>query len=246
MYGFYTPLILLHAYCIYHAYRNNATPRWYWLILLLPVIGCVMYLIHILMGRSAISIPGETSVEAAVSNYHIGQLENAVEFNDSISNKEALADAYVDAGRYTDAIPLYQSCLQGFMADDPPISMKLLYAYFMIDNYQEAIKLGDVLEGSRVFRNSDERLAYAWALYYEKDIERSHVVFADMDRAFTNYLQRFEYCKFLLETGKPDAAKEKLSELLQEFEQMKDTERRQKRSIQRDIKTLHETLVSPA
>lgn len=246
MYGLYTPIILLHAYCVYHAYRNNARQRWFWLILLLPVVGCVMYLVHTLMGSRISSIPGEQSVEEVVSNYRIEQLKNAVEFNDSVKNKEALADAYVEVGCYTDAIPLYQSCLEGFMADDPAVSMKLLYAYFMIDNYTETISLGEKLDGTKAFRDSDERLAYAWALFYEGHIDRSQVVFADMDRSFTNYLQRFEYCKFLVETGKSDAAKQKLSELLAEFEQMKDSERRHKRSIQRDIKSLHETLVSPA
>ncbi len=242
----YISLTLLYAYCVYHAYKTSAEQRWYWLILFLPVVGCVLYLAQVFANQSTADIPNDNLRESTVSTHRIGQLESAVEFNDSVTNKEALADAYIDVRRYKDAVPLYVSCLQGFMAGDPAISMKLLYAYFMDGNYAEAVELGNLLKSEKGFRDSEARLAYAWALYRRGDKQKAEAAFVDMDRSFTNYHHRFEYSKFLVETASPTAAKAKLSELLEEFDQMKDTERRQTRSIQRDIKMLHETLVSPA
>lgn len=246
MYGLYTPVLLLQAFCVYHAYRNNAEPRWYWVILLLPLVGSIIYLIYCLGNRSTFKTITANVKENAGSNYRITELEKAVEFTDSVTNKENLADAYMEAGRYRDAIPLYVSCLQGFMADDPALRMKLLYACFMDGDYPEAIRLGQELESEKIFKNAEERLAYAWSLYHHGDHAAAERVFQDVDRTFTNYLHRFEYCKFLIRTNKRDAAKEKLSELLQEFEQMQDGERRQKRSIQHDIRALYEHLAAPA
>lgn len=246
MYGLYTPVLLFQAFCIYHAYRNNAGPRWYLLILLIPLIGSVIYLYYNLNDPATVRSLRESLKEVVVSNYHIEQLEKALAFSETHTNRMNLADAYVGAGRYKDAIPLYHACLQGFMTDDPPIRIKLLHAYFMNDQYAEAVKLGDELEALKEFRNAEQRLAYAWALYHLGEMERAEEVFRDMDRSFTNYLQRFEYCKFLVRTEKQDKAKEKLSELLDEFEQMQDSERSHSRSSQRDVRALYEDLMRPA
>ena len=246
MYGLYTPVLLFQAFCVYHAYRKNADQRWYWLILLVPLIGSVIYLYYNLSDPATIKSLREGLKEVVVSNYRIEQLEKALAFSESHTNRVNLADAYVDVGRYKDAIPLYHACLQGFMVDDPPIRIKLLSAYFMNDQYAEAVKMGDELESLREFREAEQRLAYAWALFHLGEPERADQVFQDMDRSFTNYLQRFEYCKFLVRTEKQDTAKAKLSELLAEFEQMQDSERRHSRSSQRDVRALYEDLMRPA
>lgn len=243
MYGIYTPVVLLHAYCIYHAYRNNAQRRWYWLIILFPLIGCIIYLIHAINHKARLDmIMDENIREAILANSRLEELEKAVEINDSVTNKVNLADEYVESGRYKDAISLYTSCLAGFMADDPGIRMKLLYTQFMDDNYAETVKLGDGLDGERIFRDSEERIAYAWASYHEGDVQKAERVFRDMDRSYTNYLHRLEYSKFLANTDRPEPARQKLMELLEEFDQMQETERRHNRPIHRDAKELYETL----
>lgn len=241
MFGIYTPVLILQALCFYHAYRRNAGQRWYWLIVLFPLVGCILYVVHTVANRSEAN---ELGSDAVVSNRKVEELEKECAFSDSVANRISLADAYVEVGRYRDAIDLYSACLQGFMEGDPGLRMKLLQAYFMADNFTEAVRLGDGLQSEKSFRSSEARLAYAWALYHSGDAERADCVFRDMDHTFTNYVQRLEYCKFLVRTSRPDAAKAKLSELLDEFEQMQDFERRHKKPIQREIKTLYETLAT--
>jgi hypothetical protein len=215
MYGIYTPVVLLHAYCIYHAYRNNAQRRWYWLIILFPLIGCIIYLIHAINHKARLDmIMDENIREAILANSRLEELEKAVEINDSVTNKVNLADEYVESGRYKDAISLYA----------------------------ETVKLGDGLDGERIFRDSEERIAYAWASYHEGDVQKAERVFRDMDRSYTNYLHRLEYSKFLANTDRPEPARQKLMELLEEFDQMQETERRHNRPIHRDAKELYETL----
>jgi hypothetical protein len=243
MYGFYTPVLLLQAFCVFHAYRSNAEQRWYWLIIFFPLIGCVIYLFHNFYNRNTVSSITEGVKEVVNSNYRIEQLEKALRFSDNVTNKINLADAYVTYGRYKDAIDLYRDCLKGFMADDPPLRMKLLRTCFLNGDYPEAISLGRELEKEKNFKNADERVAYAWSLFFNNELENAAAVFRDMDKSFTNYYQRMEHAKFLLKMDRIDEAKSKLTDLMDEFEHMKGPEKRLKRNTIREVRDMYSNLV---
>lgn len=241
MYSLYTPIFALQAFCVYHAYRNNAEQRWYWLIIFFPLVGCIIYLIHNLGHRSTINTLKENVKEVVISNYRVEQLEKALRFNPSLKNKLNFADACVEIGRYQDAIALYSDCLQGFMADDPFIQIKLLKAHFVSEDYPKVVECGEKLAAEKVFRDSEERVAYAWSLHLTGNNDEAEKTFEDMDRSFTNYFNRFEYCKFLLKRNQADLAKEKLNNLLEEFDQMQSSERSLKKNILRDVRDLYAT-----
>lgn len=239
MFGFYVPILLLQAFCIYHAYRNNAEQRWFWLIVLFPFIGSLVYLVHHFNNRTTLDTLKENVKEVVSSNYRLEQLEKALRFSDNLQNKLNLADAYTELGRYDKAIDLYSDCLQGFMADDPGIRLKLLNVYYLNGNYEAAVECGNNLVSEKRFKNSEGRVAYAWSLFHTGKTVQAERVFEDMDTSFTNYYHRLEYCKFLLKTEKSDSAKEKLTSLLQEFEQMQGGERRLKKEVFRELKDLY-------
>jgi len=239
MYGYYTPIFLFQAFCIYHAYRNNAEQRWYWLILFFPLIGCIIYFIHSFNNRDTIESLKENVKHAVNSNYKIEQLEKALRFSENLQNKLNLANAYVEFDRHQDAIPLYSDCLQGFMSEDPFMRMKLMYAHFMSGDYNTAVECGNALESEKAFKGSEERVAYAWALFHSGNRDKAEKVFSDMDKSFTNYYHRLEYCKFLLQLDQPTVAKDKFNILLEEYEQMQATERRLKKNIFREVRDLY-------
>jgi hypothetical protein len=244
MYGLYTPVLLLQAFCVYHAYRNNAEQRWFWFILIFPGVGCAFYLFHHFNSRSSLNTLTEGVKGVINSNYRVEQLEKALRFSDNMKNREALADAYMTCERYNDAITLYQDSLVGFMAEDPALRMKLLYAHFLNQDYTQTISLGKNLDTDKTFRYSSQRLAYAWALHYDGQTETSEKVFQDMDKTFTNYQHRMEYCKFLLHTGRQEDLKTMLTHLLEEFEHMREPERRINRDIIRETRELYSTQVA--
>src|SRR5690348_3670026 len=226
MFGLYTPLLILQAICIYHAYRNNAEQKWYWFILLFPLVGCAIYLYHHFYNRNTVQTIAEGVKVVVNSNYRVEQLEKAVRFNENITNKTNLADEYVKLGRYLDAIPLYKDCLNGFMSEDPDLKMKLLHSHFLNKDFDAVIACGDELEREKDFKNSEARVVYAWALHYQGNTEQAQKVFEDMNKTFTNYRHRLEYGKFLKETNQLELLKNILSELSEEFNHMKGTERR--------------------
>jgi len=243
MLGLFTPILLLQAFCVYHAYRNNVEQRWYWLILFLPLFGCIIYLVQNFNSASTIKSLEENVKAAVISNYKTEQMEKALRFSDSVRNKINLADEYVSIGRYVEAIQLYESSLQGFMSDDPSLKMKLLNAHFMNEDYGAAVQFGDNLKSETVFRNSEVRVTYAWSIYQTGQAALAETIFADMDKSFSNYYHRLEYCKFLIKTGKMELAKEKLTELMQEFDHVKGPERRLNRETFSQVKDLHASYV---
>lgn len=244
MIGFYTPIVLLQAFCLYHAYNNNAEHRWYWFILIFPGFGCALYLFHHFSNRKSINTLAESVKGVVNNNYRIEQLEKAYRFSDNLANQISLADAYVDYKRYDEAIKLYQASLTGFMSDDPSLRMKLLQAHFLNGNHADAIILGNDLEGEKVFRNAEQRLAYAWALHYDKKTETAEKIFLDMAKPFTNYKHRIEFCKFLLDTGKKEQFKTLLSEIIEEFDHVRGPERRLYRGLISEARSLYSTHVA--
>jgi hypothetical protein len=244
MLGFYTPILLLQAICVYLAYRNNAENRWYWFIMLFPGIGCGFYLFHHYYNRQNIGKISEGVKSVINSNYKIDQLEKAHAFSDSYTTRINLADAYVEFGRYDEAIKLIQDSLMGFMADDPFLFMKLLHANYLNSNFSEVISLGERLESNKDFKNSETRLEYAWALHYSGKTERAEQLFQSMDKTFTNYSHRKEYCKFLLETGRTEDLKSKVAEIVDEFDHMRGPERKIYRDVIREIQSLQNIQVT--
>jgi hypothetical protein len=238
----YTPVFMLQAVTLYLAYRNNAEQRWYWFIIFFPGLGSLLYLFDQYYSQRNISSFTETVKEVVNSNYKTEQLEKAQRFSDNTINKLNLADAYMEIGRYADAINLYQSTLTGFMEDDPGVRMKLLNALFMAKNYDQVIMLGEKLESEKTFKNAEPRISYAWALHYEGKPEAAEKVFQDMNKPFTNFKHRVEYCAFLSESSRKEEANVLLQELLEEFENMRGPERKLHRDANRNARNLYTSI----
>ena len=238
MIGLYTPLFILQAFCIYHAYRNNVEQRWYWFIIFFPGVGCALYLYHSFYNRNNLRKLTEGVKDVVNTNYRIEKLERAVQFSDSITNKINLADAYVSYARYQDAIALYESCLTGYMADDPVVRMKILRAFYGNQNFDRVVAMGDALGDDKEFKNAEQRIDYAWSLYRTGETGRAKSVFHDMNRSYTNYKHRVECCRFLVDAGETPEARELLTVLVQELDHMKGPERRLYRNVIREIREL--------
>ena len=238
MIGYYTPVLILQAFCLYHAYRNNSMQTWFWLILFLPGIGCAIYLYHHFYNRSNMETLAEGVKNVVNTNYRLEQLERAHRLSDNITTKTNLASAYTTYGRYDDAITLYKECLNGFMADDPGLQTKLMQTYFLKKEYNEVIGLGQNLLGDKEFRKSEERVSYAWALYYNGNTNDAEKEFQDMDKSSANHWKRMEYAKFLLLTGKKENALDKLNTLLEEFDLMRGGERKVNGATIREVRDL--------
>jgi len=235
------PLVILQGFCLYHAYRNNSDQKWYYLIMLIPLIGCILYLYHHFYSRHNVLEAAEEIKGIVNSNYELEKLETNLKFSNSITNKTRLADKYLEFKRYKDAAELYESALL-VDDDDPYLLMKLVDTHFEDKNYGEVVKYGNKVKNHRDFEDSEERICLAWSLFHIGEIEKSEEHFKDMDSKFTNYLHRTQYALFLEKSNRKDKGLEKLREMLIEYEQLSAYERSNKRDIIRIVKNTYQEM----
>ena len=151
-----------------------------------------------------------------------------------------LADEHSAVGNYERS--LYKSCLVGMYKDDPSLLKKLVRTYYQNKEYLAAIELGRQVIDDPLFIKSEERIAFAWSLYFHHEVEEAEENFKAMDLRFSNYLHRLEYARFLNMTHRPIESKQKLDELLEEIEAMDKHEQRLKKEIRGQIKQYYREL----
>lgn len=238
MLGYFTPVLILQALCLYHAYKNNNQQKWYWLILFFPFFGCLIYLYENFYSKRLISNLSEGVKALGNTNHRVEQLERQVKFNDSFTNKVNLADAYMRVQRYEEAVNLYKGCLEGFMAEDPVLLMKLLSAYYQIGDYKKVIFIGEKLLSNKTFKNAEERIALAWSYFFDNQQSVAIDIFKDLDKTYTNFRHRIEYSKLLIKLDQQEAAELKLQTLMEEFDHMKPLERKVNKTLISETKKL--------
>jgi len=242
-FGFYSPIFILQAYCIYHAYKNRIDIKWFYLIFFLPLIGSLIYLYEHVYSKSKVVSVAEGIKGIVNPEYQVDQLLKEAKYADTVTNKTKLADAYFDKDRYHAAIPLYESCLSGFNKDDLGIKEKLIKAYYRVDDYEAAIEHGSDLESNPAFAKSESRVVYAWSLFMLGNVKEAKSHFSSFDLQFENYEHRLEYAKFLMQNREERSAKELLERMQDEIEHMESAERKAKRSYSRRINIMLKDLV---
>ena len=235
MFRFYPVIIIIQLFCLYHASTNKHDQKWFWIILFFPLIGGLIYLYEHVYRKPDLNNLAEGVKGAVTPNYAIKKLEKAVKYSNTIENRTRLADHYASDGRYEEAIDLYNSCLEGFNKNDTFTLIKLLEANFLNENFEEAVAVGNQINGQKVFEDREERASYAWALHKIGQSDKALKCFESMDGPFSNYPQRIAYCKFLLETDEYDKAMEIADEMREEFLRMDRRERRQKSDYQSNV-----------
>ena len=221
--------MLLQGFCLFHAYRNNNHQKWYWLIIFLPGIGCLIYLYENFYNKRNIDGFSEGLKGIFNANYNIEKLEKEAKFSGTVTNKIALADAYTNKGRYDDALALYESCRQGFYQNNTDLLQKMLRVYFLRKDYSHAAELGKQLENVKNFNVSEEKVAYAWSMHYTGQTDQAEKIFSEMNMPFSNFQHRIEFAKFYDLTGKPVQARSILQAMLEEYDAMEGYEKSLKR-----------------
>lgn len=237
-YQYYYLIGGLQAFCLFHAYRSRSEQKWFYLIIFLPLIGCLIYLYEHFYSRRNMENLAEGVKHTLFSNYAIEKLEKEAKFTATVTNKTLLADAYVQNARYPEAIQLYESCLHPTGTNSPDLLRKLLKAHFLSKDYPAAVRLGNQLGSDKDFRNSEEKISFAWALHYTGDSPKAEEKFREMDSAFSNFPHRLEFARFLLATSRPEAAREKLNELLEEYDAMSGYEQGLKKGVAQEARGL--------
>ncbi|MCB0692438.1 MAG: hypothetical protein KDC16_12395 [Saprospiraceae bacterium] len=143
MLGFYPFIILIQAFCLYHAYSQKSEQKWFWIIIFFPFVGSVFYLYHNFYSRRNIENLKEGLKESLSKDYSIDKLEKKVKFANTHSNKLELAREYLKKGNTSNALEILQSCNNPLYESDPALIMLLMKAYYQNNDHQEVVKQGN-------------------------------------------------------------------------------------------------------
>jgi len=226
----YLVSIILQAICVIHCLAKGNQQKWIWIIIFLPMIGCVVYLFtEIVNAKNARGL--STGLGGLINPAgRIRRLENNLRFADTFNNRVMLADAYLAVGRTDEAIELYASGLTGAFTENEYVIKQLIRAYFEKQRYAEVIGMARKLYGRPQFARSKEHVLYARALEYTGDLTAAEQEFMKMKARFADFEARYQYGLFLRGTGRVKEARLVFEDIAGEASHLSSRERRDNRA----------------
>jgi len=217
---FYYITIGLQIYCAIHSYRRGTLNRWIFLIVFLPIIGCIIYLYSEILANKRFKTPNIDVSAVLNPGGKIKKLEKALRFTDTFANKVKLADAYLEADFIDKAIDLYTASLTGAFSENEHVQAQLIVAYFEQGRYDEIIPLAKKIYKLPQFARSKAHILYAKALENTGDIEQAEAEFKAMKGRYSYFGPRYEYGLFLMREGREREAWAIFTDMLNEEQQL--------------------------
>ncbi|WP_271784880.1 tetratricopeptide repeat protein [Aquimarina algiphila] len=232
----YFLIIALQGYCVYHAIKNKSNYYWFFVIMLLPVLGSIIYLFTQVFNKKDLDVVQNEIVNVINPTKKIKDLQKQLDFADTFQNRVNLADALLEAGDYTYAIQEYEKVHN--TNNDVGVLKKLIEGYYQIKNYEKIISSAEKIVDRSDFKGSRSQFLYGLALEEDQQSEKAEEHLRQIDQRYSNYKERYTLAQFLLKKGKTEDAKEILFEILTEAQHMSKPNRNKYRTVVHDVKKL--------
>jgi hypothetical protein len=242
MLRFYSPVLILQIYCLYHAYKNKKDYFWYLIIFMVPLLGAILYLLTQVFNKTDIEKVADEIVTIIVPSKKVKDAEKRLDFADTFQNRVALADAHFENADYENASKHYEAALKGNFKKDFYVMAQMISAMSQSQNYEEVIRLADEIKDKHEFKNSKSQYIYGLALDKLGRIEEAEQNLKVIDQRYSNYGERLTLAKFYHKNGKRAKAVEILDEIISESEHMTKPNRRTYRQVITDVRKFREEL----
>jgi hypothetical protein len=221
--------ICLQVVCAIHCMRRGTQGKWLWIIVFLPLVGCIIYIVSEMRPRRSINAP-KIDIGAVINPAgKIKKLEDDLKFKDTFDNRIKLADAYLAAGQITPAIELYEKSLTGAFAENEHGIAQLAAAYFQKERYNDTISSLKKIYNTHQFARSRTHILYAKALEQTGNAEAAENEFKLMKGRYSNFEQRYEYGLFLERADRIEDAYAIFEQMLDEAPHLSSMERKNNR-----------------
>ena len=242
--AFYTVTIILQAICVIHCVRKRNKTNWIYLIIFLPLIGCLVYLFSEVITKREIRNVQAGVGEVFSPSGSIKKLEERLRFSDTFNNRIALADAYFGAGQTQKAINLYEESLTGAFSENELGISRLVTAYYKEKRYEDVIRLAPKVCHLPQFNRSKAHVLYAASLGQTGQTAKAEEEFRKMNGRFGNFEARYYYALFLRQHNRYSDSEQVLRQVAEEIPQLSSAERRYNRewlNLSREaLKTVNE------
>lgn len=215
--------ILIQVALIVHVIRTGRNSLWIWVLALLPMAGPIAYVLVEILPEV---FGGRTARRAAATvrktidpTRDLREAHKRARLTDSIDSKRHLAEQFVAAGQYDDAIATYHAALTGLYRHDPHVMLGLAQAQFAKGDPAAARQtLDELIAANPDFRSIEGHLLYARSLEGEGNLEKA----AEEYEALVNYdagaEARYRQAVLIKRMGDEQRARELLRKLLDDAE----------------------------
>lgn len=239
---YYYLILALQAYCAYHCYTNRNEYFWYFVIMFLPIIGCIAYLFMNVIQKEDVDKVQGNIISAINPTKKITDLKKKFKFAETFENQVALADAYLEADDHDKAIEHYEASLKDVFQNDFYTMSKLEEAYYFSSRFEEAIACAEKIIDAPKFKKSKAAFLYALALEKTGKETEAEEYLETFDAPYSRYQERLELSKFYIRNAKMGKAREVLEEIVMESEGMSRTSLRQNKILISKAKEILATL----
>lgn len=219
LYEYYYLILILQAVCVFHSIRSGNQQKWIWIIVFLPLIGCIAYIFTEVVKRQHVSVIRSTAASFVNPGGRIGELEKRFKFSDTFTNRVALADAYLVAGMNEKAIELYEQAGKGVFEDEHVVK-QLILAYYKLGRFGDVIAVAPKIAKGMNFTRSQASLFYARSLEHVGRLEQAEKHYQAMNHRYENYEARYYYGNLLLKLNRKEDAGIVFYDIVQEGENM--------------------------
>jgi hypothetical protein len=224
--NFYYVTIALQAFCVFHCIRKGNQNKWIWVIVFLPLVGCLIYIFtEIVNGRDIQKVQSGLA-EVLNPSGSIRKLEENLRFADTFNNKVALADACLAAGEIDRSIELYENSLKGAFEENEHVLSQLTIAYYKKQRYADLIAIAEKIYRLPQFPFFQSHILYAQALSKVGLKEKAEKEFKKMNGKYSHYEGRYYYGLFLLASERENEARKLFMEIESEASHLSTREKR--------------------
>lgn len=220
----------LQCICVIHCIRYNKTNPWIWLIIFLPLIGCIAYFFSEIVNRGQVNQFSNGLGSLFNPSGSVRSLEERLKFSDTFDNKIALADAYLRTGQTEKAIAIYEQSLTGVFSENEYVLNRLVLAYAETEMYESILPVIEKLYKLPQFPRSKSHLLYARALEKTGHTAQAEKEYLRMNGRYTDFEARYHYGLFLLQLQRNDDAYQVFDAMAAEFHHLTPREKRANRT----------------
>ena len=212
--------LLVQLLCAAHVVRTDRSWLWILPIVLLPWIGCAVYLLAAVLpdavrGQRAARRLGDEFASIADPGTSYSRKKRDVETIGSAQSKRLFAEECLKRGRYGEAVDLYASAAQGALADDPALLHGLARAKLLSgDGTGSQAAFERLKEVSPADFTADARLDYARALAMQGKNTEASAQYELLLPVYAGEEARCQYALLLQNTGHEGRAQELFREVI--------------------------------
>ncbi|MGS2724989.1 hypothetical protein ACU8DI_00160 [Psychroserpens sp. BH13MA-6] len=239
---YYYLIVAFQAFCIYHWFKNKNDYYWVFLILFLPLLGCIIYLITQVYNKRDVDKLQEEFTTIINPSKKIKDLENTLAFSETFQNRVNLADALYENKDFENAIKHYDIAISKDFQNDTYVGFQLIKSYFFLNQYDKVIAIAKKFEDHREFQGSKVQFFYGLSLAKSGNIKLAETHLRAIDQRYSNYEERLVYAQFLLEQDQTDQAKSILNAINDESQHMTAVNKRKYKQTIRQVQHLLNSL----